>query len=133
MLYSFGDFFSYSYQVFIQIGMWYDNGIIVRVGMIFFGEDGNSDIIYFMDFWRESKFFICGSVNMFIFNFLCYLGQVYKIKIWYNNVGKSFLWFLYQVGVKDFFIKEMWYFIVNRWFVVESFDGVIDVEVLVVL
>lgn len=50
--------------------MWYDNGIIVNVSIIFFGEEEISDIILFMDFWRERKFFICGSVNIFSFDFL---------------------------------------------------------------
>lgn len=54
---------------------------------------------------------------------------MYKVKIWYDNGGKSLLWFLYEVVVKDVFIDEKWYFVVNRWFVVESVDGVIDVEI----
>ena len=120
---------TYSYQVFIQTGMWYDNGTTARVGMILFGEDGNSDIIYFMDPWRESKLFTRGSVNTFTFDLPCHLGQVYKINIWHNNAGRSPSWFLYQVGVKDLSTEETWHFVANRWLAVESPDGAIDVEV----
>lgn len=120
---------AYHYEVFVQTGMWYGNGTTARVGIILFGEDGNSDIICFMDPWRESKLFTRGSVNTFTFDLPNHLGQVYKIKIWHDNHGKSPSWFLYQVGVKDLSTNEAWHFIPNRWLAVESRDGAIDIEI----
>lgn len=109
--------------------MWYENGTTARVGIILFGEEEISDTIFFMDPWNESKLFTRGSVNTFTFDLPRYLGQVYKIKIWHDNSGKSPAWFLYEVVVKDVSTNEKWHFVANRWLAVESQDGSIDVEV----
>ena len=109
--------------------MWYENGTTARVGIILFGEEEISDTIFFMDPWNESKLFTRGSVNTFSFDLPRHLGQVYKVKIWHDNTGKSPSWFLYEVVVKDVSTNEKWHFVANRWLAVESTDGAIDIEV----
>lgn len=113
----------------IQTGIWYKNGTTARVGIKLHGERGNSDAIRFMDPWKEIKLFTRGSVNTFILHLPVHLGQLYKLKIWHDNSGKSPSWFLYQVVVKDMSTNEKWYFVANRWLAVERLDGAIDVEV----
>lgn len=109
--------------------MWYENGTTASVNIILFGEEEISDTILFMDPWKERKLFTRGSVNTFTFDLPRRLGQVYKVKIWHDNSGKSPSWFLYEVVVKDISINEKWHFVANRWLAVESADGAIDVEI----
>lgn len=74
--------------------MWIGNGIIVSVGMIIYGEDFYSDMIVFNDLFLQKLFFFCGSINIFIVFLLRRLGLFYKVKVWYDNSGESFGWFL---------------------------------------
>ena len=120
---------AYNYEISIQTGMWLDNGTTANVSIILFGEEEPSDTILFMDLWRERKLFTRGSVNTFSFDLPRRLGQVYKVRIWHDNGGKSPSWFLYEVVVKDVSTDEKWHFVANRWLAVESADGAIDVEI----
>ena len=120
---------AYNYEISIQTGMWHDNGTTASVSIILFGEEEISDTILFMDPWRERKLFTRGSVNTFSFDLPRRLGQVYKVKIWHDNGGKSPSWFLYEVVVRDVSTDEKWHFVANRWLAVESADGAIDIEV----
>lgn len=67
-------------------------------------------------------------MNIFILFFEKFLGFFYKVNVWYDNFGKNLLWFFFEIIIEEFRIKEKWYFVVNRWFVVEKGFGEIELE-----
>lgn len=73
--------------------MWKGYGIIVNIGLIIYGE---FDIIFFLlllDLGMDKIFFVWGSINNFMLFVLELFGNLVKIKIWYDNSGRSFVWF----------------------------------------
>lgn len=74
--------------------MWRVNGIIVNVGLVIYGSDGNIEDIILIDFQLEKIFFFRGSINNFILSLLEVFGLLEKICIWYDNSGDNLFWFL---------------------------------------
>lgn len=61
------------------------------------------------------------------------LGDFLYIKIWYDNFGDNFQWFINKIIIWDFRIDIMWYFVCNCWLVVEREDGKIECVFYVLL
>lgn len=62
-------------------------------------------------------------MDLFFFIIFLYLGDFIFLRIWYNNLGFSLLWYLKEVIICDLKIGCMFVFMCNCWFVVEFDDG----------
>lgn len=58
-----------------------------------YGEYGVILMFFFLDLELNKIFFVWGSINNFILFVFELFGDLVKIKIWYDNSGKSFFWF----------------------------------------
>lgn len=70
--------------------------------------------------------FVRGSIILFIVFFCNNIGFLICVCVWYDNFGKSFLWFLNIIKIYDLFMQEVKIFMCFMWFVVEKGDGLVD-------
>lgn len=82
------------YEVFVYIGMWKGFGILVNVVMIVYGEEIRSEILWLFDSYINKKLFVRVSINIFVVFLLDSLYFLIMIKLWYDNLGFLFFWYV---------------------------------------
>lgn len=121
----------FTYHLSIHTGAWKGFGTSACVGIIIYGENGNSGAITLTDPFAPRKLFTRASVNNFTLTLPSSLGKLKNIRIWHDNTGSNPAWFLQRVVITDQQTEDLWYFFVNQWLSLDKRGGSIDLKIKV--
>lgn len=119
----------FTYHLSIQTGAWKGFGTSACVGIIIYGENGNSGAVTLTDPLARRKLFTRASVNNFTLTLPSSLGKLENIRIWHDNTGSNPAWFLQQVVITDQQTEDVWYFFANQWLSLDKRGGSIDLKI----
>lgn len=119
----------FTYHLSIQTGAWKGFGTSACVGIIIYGENGNSGAVTLTDPLARRKLFTRASVNNFTLTLPSSLGKLENIRIWHDNTGSNPAWFLQQVVITDQQTDDVSYFFANQWLSLDKRGGSIDLKI----